>query len=283
MPRQPAARLDEAPRQQLERLRYAAALCERPLRRVDPDHRLVAAELERRWEAALRELSAAETPDNQRGHEATTPLPLSPELRAAFLDGGRTLPSLWAPEVLAQPQRKALLRWLSDNVVVHRLRREAVQTRMVWKGGATPTLEVPVTVGAFTALSAAEAMEQQMLTLFTAGHADEAMALPLTQQGDRSPQRPQVLPSTIKTIRLKQGLRQTRHQAHPRRMAGMLTVPQRARALAVTPHGVSHLLKRGVVARTRAPQTGLSLVPDCPATLTRLRQLRDERLRQVPC
>ena len=45
---------------QLERKRYDAALAERQFNRVDPDNRLVAAELERRWEAALNELRAAE-------------------------------------------------------------------------------------------------------------------------------------------------------------------------------------------------------------------------------
>jgi hypothetical protein len=281
--RQQAARLAEAQRQQLERLRYAAALCERQFRRVDPDNRWGAAELERRWEAALRELSAAETTDHQRGHEATTPLPLSPELRAAFLDVGRTLPGIWATEVLSQPQRKALWRCLIDKGVVHRLRREAVQTRMVWKGGATTTVEVPVTGGAFTALSTAAAMEQQMLTLLTAGHADEVIATRLTHQGDRSPKRPQVLPSPVKAIRLNHGLMPQRPQSHPRRLAGMLTVPQRARALAVTPHWVYHRIKRGVIASTRDPTTGRYLFPDCPDTLTLLRQLRDERQPQVPC
>jgi hypothetical protein len=58
--RQQAERLDAAHRQQLERLRYDAALCERHFRRVDPDNRLVAVELERRWEAALRERQTAE-------------------------------------------------------------------------------------------------------------------------------------------------------------------------------------------------------------------------------
>jgi hypothetical protein len=147
MPRQQAARSDEAPRQQRERLRYAAALCECQCRRVDPDNRSVAAELERRWEAAWRELSAAETTARQQGHEANTPLPLAPELRAACLDVGRTLPGEWVTEVLSQPQRKAWWRCLIDNVVVHRLRREAVQTRIVWQGGATTTFEGPVTGG----------------------------------------------------------------------------------------------------------------------------------------
>jgi len=46
--------------QQLERRRYEAALAERQFNRVDPDNRLVAAELERRWEVALKEVRVAE-------------------------------------------------------------------------------------------------------------------------------------------------------------------------------------------------------------------------------
>jgi hypothetical protein len=178
-----AERRDAAQRQQLERWRDAAALCARQFRRVDPEHRLVAADLERRWEAALRALTAAEPTSNQRGHEAKTPLPLAPELRAAFLDGGHTLPGIWATEVLVPPQRKALWRCLLTKVVGPRPRREAVQTRMVWNGGATTPVEGPVTVGAFTARSAAAAMEQQIRTLGPAGHAAEAIARPRTPQG----------------------------------------------------------------------------------------------------
>jgi hypothetical protein len=170
-----------------------------------------------------------------------------------------------------------------DKVVVPRIRPEAVQTRIVWQGGATTTFEVPVTVGAFTALSTAAAMEQPLLTLFAAGHSDEAIATPLTRQGYRSPKPPQVLPSTVNTVRLQHGLRQKRQQSHPRRMAGGLTVPQLARALAVTPHWVDDRITRGIGASTRDPTTGLYLFPDCPETLTPWRQLRDERLRQVPC
>ena len=62
--RQAQRRSDEALRraevQQVERLRYQASLAERQFNRVDPDNRLVAAELERRWEAALLDLRKAE-------------------------------------------------------------------------------------------------------------------------------------------------------------------------------------------------------------------------------
>jgi hypothetical protein len=180
--RQQGAQIEEAHGQQLERLRYEAALCERQFRRVDPDNRLVATELERRWEAALREIQTAEQAYAQRV-QAPAEVPLSPALRAAFLDIGARLPDLWQTEVLSQPQRKALLRCLIDKVVVHRAPRDVVQTRIVWKGGATTTLTIPVSVGAFADLQGAAAMEQQIVTLFAAGCTDDAIAAQLTQQG----------------------------------------------------------------------------------------------------
>jgi len=280
--RQQAEQLAAAHQQQLERLRYEAALCERQFRRVDPDNRLVAAELERRWEAALRELTTAEAVDAQRVQPTeTVEGVLAPEVRAAFLDIGRTLPDLWSTDVLSQPQRKALLRCLIDKVVVHRAPRDEVQTRIVWKGGATTPFAVPVTVGAFADLQGAAAMEQQILTLFAAGHTDDVIAAQLTQQGYRSPQRSQVLPSTVRTIRLKHGCMQQRHQSHPRRVAGYWTVPQLARRLGVPRHWLYDRLANGQIHLAKDPTTGLYLFPDQPATLEHLQQLRAGTCMQV--
>src|SRR6266540_6358776 len=55
-----AQQVSHAHQQQVERLRYEATLAQRQFNRVDPDNRLVAAELEARWVAALRELKQAE-------------------------------------------------------------------------------------------------------------------------------------------------------------------------------------------------------------------------------
>ena len=280
--RQQAEQLEAAHRQQLERLRYEAALCERQFRRVDPDNRLVAAALERRWEVALGELQTAEATYAQRvPHPDSAESALTPEVRQAFLDIGRTLPDLWQTDILSQAQRKTLLRCLIDKVVVHRMPRDEVQTRIVWKGGATTTFAVPVTVGAFTDLQGAAAMEHQILTLFAAGHTDEAIAAQLTQQGYRSPQRPQVLPSTVRTIRLKHGRMQQRHQSHPRRVAGYLTVPQLARRLGVSPHWLYDRLANGRIQLGKDPTTGLYLFPDQPTTLEHLQQLQAGTRRQV--
>jgi DNA invertase Pin-like site-specific DNA recombinase len=280
--RQQAAQLEAAHQQQLERLRYEAALCARQFRRVDPDNRLVTAELERRWEAALRELQIAEAASAQRAQApAAADDTLSPAVRAAFLDIGAKLPDLWATDVLAQPQRKALLRCLIDKVVVQRVPRDEVQTRIVWKGGATTTFAVPVTVGAFADLQGATAMEQQILTLCAAGYTDEAIAAQLTQHGYRSPQRPHVLPSTVRTIRLKHGRLQQRHQSHPRQVAGYLTVPQLARRLGISPHWLYDRLANGRIQLAKDPTTGLYLFPDQPTTVAHLQQLQAGMCTQV--
>src|SRR5215210_6051736 len=64
--------LRRAEEEQLERLRYQASLAERQYRRVDPDNRLVAVELERRWEAALIELRRAGEASLRRQDMAVT-------------------------------------------------------------------------------------------------------------------------------------------------------------------------------------------------------------------
>jgi hypothetical protein len=59
-------RLDHVQQQQLVRLRYEAELAQRQFTRVDPDNRLVAAELESRWEATLSALKQAESTYTQQ-------------------------------------------------------------------------------------------------------------------------------------------------------------------------------------------------------------------------
>jgi Recombinase zinc beta ribbon domain len=279
---QQAERLAQAHAQHLERLRYEAAYCERQFRHVDPAHRHVAAALEHAWEVALEALKRAEAAEAQRVQANTPPAPaLSPALQAAFRAIGQQLPALWATDVLAQTQRKALLRCLIDKVVIQRARRDQVHTRIVWRGGETTTFEVPVAVGALTDLPTASAMAQQIRVLFAAGMSDVEIAQQLTRHGYRSPSRPAVLPSTVKGLRLKLGLMQNRSQSHPRRIAGYLTVPQLAKALASTPHWVYHQIKRGTVAISRDAATGLYLFPARPETLEAFRQLQAGQLSEL--
>jgi DNA invertase Pin-like site-specific DNA recombinase len=274
-------KLERARGQQLERLRYQAVLAQRQYNRVDPDNRLVAAELEARWEAALRELKQAEEALPQAQPGSVVPFVLTAELKAVFSNIGAKLPQLWHKPVLSQQQRKALLRCLIDKVALHRLGRAQAQVRIIWRGGETTTLLVPVPVKSLGALPSAKEMEQRILDLSTQGHTDEAIAEQLTGLGHRSPTRQHVLPNTVKIIRLKHRLFQKRSQSHPRRIVGYLTVPQIAGALGLTPHWIYDRINNGCIMVTKDSATGLYLFPDQPTTLEQFKELKDSNLKNL--
>lgn len=268
------AQLAQARRQHRERLRYTARLAERQFSRVDPDNRLVAAELERRWEAALVELAQAEA-DDTRQTEQPVPLPaLSAEVQAAFTNIGQNLPQLWEHACLAQVQKKALLRCLIDKVVIQKEGRDQVRVRIVWRGGETTTRELPIRVGALADLTGGQEMERMIVELSANGMTDDVIAEQLTALGHRSPMRPTVLASTVKTIRLKHHIFHTRSQSHPQRVRGILSVSQIAEAVGVTPHWIYDRIYNGTIQVSKDPQCKVFLFPDTPATLEQFQALK---------
>jgi DNA invertase Pin-like site-specific DNA recombinase len=273
--RQSDEAFDLAQRHQLQRLQYHVDLAERQFNQVDPANRLVAAELERRWENALRELrTAQETYDHARSHD-TAAAALSAELKSAFEAIGQQLPDLWHQGLMAQSQKKALLRCLIDKVVIHRSQRDTVQTRIVWKGGDVTAMDLSITVGSWSELSNSAELAQQILDMHHQGLDDATISQRLTAQGYRSPlNRTKLLTSTVKGVRLKHRVFVTRSQSHPRRIAGYLTVPQAAAALDISPYWFYDRIKKGVIVMNQDPSTRLYLFPDAPETLDQFRHLQ---------
>jgi Recombinase zinc beta ribbon domain len=182
---------EHAHQQQLQRLRYQAELARRRFERCDPDNRLVGAELERRWEGALRELRQAEESEAAEWYakphkDESIPAELTEELKAAFTAVGQKLPEIWYKDLLSQQQKKALVRCLIEKVIVRRIAPDLILTRIVWKGKETTTFEVPTTVGSFADLSGAEEMERLVVKLFKEGKSDTQRDCP-TPDGDGPP------------------------------------------------------------------------------------------------
>lgn len=276
-------KIKQAQEQQLKRLRYEANLAQRQYDQVDPDNRLVAAELERRWEAALVALKQADETFALEQQTAQTAASLPEELKAAFTAIGQKLPQIWDQEnLLSTAHKKALLRCLIDKVILRRTAPDQVDTRIVWQGGATTTLQVPVTVRALTSLSNFSAMEQLIIDLSKQGKLDEEIADHLTALGYRSPKNPKkVLPNTVKIIRLRHRIFQKRSQSHPRQIPGYLTISQLAKALAVTPHWFYDRINNGRIQIAKDEQTGLYLFPDNPNTLEKLQQFKSGILKNL--
>ena len=203
---------------------------------------------------------------------------IPPALRQAFSTLGQALPRLWQQDTLSRVQRKALLRCLIDKVVLERQTPDTIATRIVWRGGAVSELAVPCSVGTLRDLTGFAQMEAQGLRLEAQGHADEDSAQRLTAQGFRSPQRPRVPESTVRTIRLRHGRLHRYRGPRPRRVPRSLTVPQIATAVGVKPHWVYHLIRRGRIVVSRDEASGLYLFPDGPETLEAFRQLRASQI-----
>jgi DNA invertase Pin-like site-specific DNA recombinase len=271
----------QAQQQQLERLRYQARLAERQYHQTDPDNRLVAAELERRWEAALRELKDAEEKLRHPQQQPRLPETLSPEEQEAFLQAGKKIPLLWLQGRLSQQQKKAFLRCLIDKVVVRRAAPDTLQIRIVWRGGDVTAKALPVTVGALARLSFADDMEREILDLAQEGTSDEDIATLLSGKGYRSPKHDAVLVSTVRIVRLRHRLFRKRSQSHPRHIAGCLTIPQLAHRLGIKPGWVYHQIHNGTIQVARDPETNLYLFPDKPQTITQFKQLRAGKLEKL--
>ena len=277
-----AKKTQQAHEQQLTRLRYEASYAQRQFNHVDPANRLVAAELEKRWETALSALKQAEETFAQGQAQQTLAPALPLDLKAAFIAIGQKLPDLWEQPVLTTQNKKTLLRCLIDKVVVHRTAPDQVQARIVWKGGDTSTLQIPVPVGSLRDLSKAAEMEQIIVDLSRQGKSDTEIAQHLIDLGHRSPMKQDtVLVSTVRIIRLKHRIFLVRHQSHPRQISKCLTVPQLTKALGTPRSWIYDRIHNGTIQITKDKTTGLYLFPDRPQTLKLLRQLHAGKLNSL--
>lgn len=167
----------------LERARYEVALAQRQYDAVDPDNRLVARELERRWNAALL---ALETLDSEYAlMQRTDLMPLTAAEREEVRRTAADLPGLWRADTTTAVDRKRLLRLAvaAVTVTVDRIARR-VDVVLLWTGGATSTHTVPLPpIGLHATTDAAVIARIRDLSR---GLPDHAIAHELNAQGLRT-------------------------------------------------------------------------------------------------
>jgi recombinase-like zinc beta ribbon protein/recombinase len=126
---------------QLEQARYEARLAQRKYDAVDPDNRLVAGELERRWNAQLTRVAELEQAYAKAEQEARWTL--TPEERTATQTLSQDLASLWHAETTTSAERKQLLRLAIESVQLDGVSRPGwIEIQIRWRTGFVTRLEV---------------------------------------------------------------------------------------------------------------------------------------------
>ena len=123
----------------LEQARYEATRARRQYDAVDPDNRLVAGELERRWNEALAAVARIE--DEIRSEHADQPAAVSDVDRAALLALADDLPRLWNHPAASAEIRKRILRAVLSEIVVS-VEPDRLHLMLHWQGGDHTRLEV---------------------------------------------------------------------------------------------------------------------------------------------
>jgi DNA invertase Pin-like site-specific DNA recombinase len=127
--------------QKVERAHYEVNLARRQYNAVDPENRLVARELERRFEASLKALSTVEADAEKHIKEMESELSAAEELQLRRY--AHDVASLWNAPTTRSQDRKRIARCLIETVVVTAHPEEPVlKAKIHWKGGEVSSIEV---------------------------------------------------------------------------------------------------------------------------------------------
>ena len=175
-------------RQRLERARYEAERAERQYQAVEPENRLVARTLERRWEEAMRSHQQLEEEYNRFLREQ--PSSLSEDERTRIRALSRDIPSLWNASGTTAADRKEIIRLLVERVVV-RVRKdsEEVEATIHWRGGSESHHKIIRPVGRYEQLRDYDRMVDHLVRWRREGHSVGQIASKLHAAGFRPPRK----------------------------------------------------------------------------------------------
>jgi DNA invertase Pin-like site-specific DNA recombinase len=199
--------------QRLERARYEADRAARQHRAVEPENRLVARELERRWEEALREQRRLE------GEYATycrsQPAGLSAAERDEIRALARDMPELWRADTTTPADRQRVVRFLIERVVLAvQGATDQVEVVIHWAGGCASEHRLVRPVQSYEQLADYGRLRGRIEELRGEGRSMAVVADCLNREGFHPPKRAgRFTQSMIATFLAKQGRSGPRPQA----------------------------------------------------------------------
>jgi DNA invertase Pin-like site-specific DNA recombinase len=174
--------------QRLERARYEAERAARQYRAVEPENRLVARELERRWEECLKNQLQVQSEYDQ--FCAERPARLSAAQREQIRQLAQDVPQLWAAASTTPADRQRIVRLLVEQITVEvQDQSERVKVVIHWSGGSVSEHELLRPVRSYEQLVDYPRLCARMEELRAAGKSMEQVAEALNQEGFHPPKR----------------------------------------------------------------------------------------------
>jgi hypothetical protein len=269
-------RLDAHWRQRLERARYEADRAARQYHAVEPENRLVARALEKRWEQAMAEQRGVEEEHDRFLRAQPTP-PGEEQIRA--LRGlSEDVPALWHSAAATAADRQAIVRHLVERVVLTAPPdSEVADVEVYWAGGYVSRHEVVRPVARYEQMRDYPRLSQRVAELRGQELTSAQIAERLNAEGFRPPKRRATFNAGI-----VRSIFYRRHEAGARPAAydladGEWWFTDLARELRLPHPTLYSWIRRGWVDARRVPTPGLArwvLWAD-DDELQRLRTLRD--------
>lgn len=123
----------------LEQARFEALRAQRQFDAIDPDNRLVASELERRWNDRLAQIAQRQA--DIEALDARQGPAMTPAQRETLLALGKDLPRAWDHPAAGNDTRKRIVRTLIEEIVA-RVAEARIELVIHWKGGDHSELSV---------------------------------------------------------------------------------------------------------------------------------------------
>ena len=223
---------------ELQQARYEASLAERRYAACDPDNRLIAAQLEKSWEAALQRVRLCE----QRLDATVRSLSAAPNPDLGGL--AQDLSTAWDAPGVTMRARQQLLRALVKDIIadVDEETREIVLT-IHWQGGQHSQLRIAKPrSGEHGCRTPDEALA--VMRSMAGKWSDEHIAATLNRMGLPTGQGKTWTAHRVGSVRMVNDIRAYR-SAH--KDGEWLTMSEAAAKLGVTNHRIRHLIKEGLL------------------------------------
>lgn len=257
----------------LERTRYESERASRQFHACEPENRLVARELERRWEEALRQQRQLE--EEFARWQRTTATRLSASDRDAIRRLAADLPAVWQGETTTPADRQRIARLLLERVeVTVDKQSEQVDVRLHWAGGSVETQRLQRPVSRYELQTDYPRLVQRLRELCQARFSSAAIASRLNREGFRPPKRTTRFTGSM-VLRLTSHLGLMRRERHGS-LSGLEKNEYRptglARKLGVSRDTVRRWLRVGWL-NVRRDADGHHIIWADAAELRRLREL----------